>query len=591
MNKLKEVLALFDNPERKKFHYFEVSNEVSKLPDDITRTPEAQAEFLAMAFQDNTGKEHWGTYFGPMTTWRRKDNGEEVLRPDRSDITPEHIAYWESRAKETENALMRMRYFGLVYEFKQYVTGEKPDFRSVSLKYLEAIIEVVKGEYPVHEIEGYFLLDRAMQLASRFNNVALFEATQDILWEYDHKYGKDESPGLWGRHFKLMMDHISKYEKYESSLLAENEARFERIEAKALKEGGKSDNYTHILGEETDLLCEYYHIKNNQAKIKEYLDRELVVIRKSITLRGGMWGQSMLQTMQNKYRKYHLYKEANRLYVEIQDLGQKALEDMQGHEFSVPIDNAQLDAYLNDFLSGTPHEVFIRYLVHNIPNMEVERQRQKEEAEQSPLLDMVRTTTYDANGAPINNVGIGKEAEHQKLMFGMYRRMQITAVFLRIEVMKMIEQGKLSLDLILDAFKDSPLIVESQKGLFERGMAAYFEGDYIVACHLLIPQFESAIRRMVAMCGGEILQADREPQDGNRYISLDSLLDSEEAKEGLKEDVQTYFKNLFTDHNGWNLRNLTSHGLLQTNAFNSTMADRVVHAFSLLSQLKFTEVQ
>ena len=262
---------------------------------------------------------------------------------------------------------------------------------------------------------------------------------------------------------------------------------------------------------------------------------------------------------------------------------------MQGHEFSVPIDNEQLEVYLNDFLSGTPKEVFVKYLLRNIPNQDVERQRQKEEAEQSPLLDMIRTTIYDINGSPINNVGVGEDSEYQKLMYGMYRRMLITAIFLRLEVTKMIEQGKLSLEIVLDSFKGSPLIAEGQYGLFERGMKAYFEEDYIVACHLLIPQFESAIRRMVAMCGGEILQSDRDPKDGNRYISLDGLLDSEEAKNGLKEDVQTYFKNLFTEHNGWNLRNLTSHGLLQTSGFDSTVADRIVHAFVLLSQLEFTE--
>ena len=171
----------------------------------------------------------------------------------------------------------------------------------------------------------------------------------------------------------------------------------------------------------------------------------------------------------------------------------------------------------------------------------------------------------------------------------MYQRMQITAMFLRLEVMKMIEQGTLSLDIVLEAFNGSPLIVKEQFGLFERGMKAYFEKDYIVACHLLIPQFESAIRRLVALCGGEVLQPDRDPKEGNRYISLDGLLDSEEVKNGLQKDVQLYFKNLFTEHNGWNLRNLTSHGLLQTSGFNSTVADRVVHAFVLLSQLKFSE--
>lgn len=589
MNTLKEALQLFDNPEKRHFHYFEVSNAIAQLPEEITSSFEAQAEYLAMEFQDKTGKEHWNTYLGPMTTWVRKDTGEEVLRPDISYIKLEHIAYWERRASETANPLMAMRYTGLILDFKRKVTGNKPDYRTIILPYIEAVIKCVEGDYVVHEVEGYFKMERALEMAATINNTQLFEKAQQVLWDYDHKHGKDESPGLWGRHFKLMITYLDRYSKFEEALVKENEERFDRFESHALSDGGKTDQFAHILGEETDLLCEYYHKKGDSLKIKEYLDRELVVIKKSFDLRGGMWAHAMLQTMQYKYRKYHFYKEANRLYIDIQDWGKKALGEMQGHEYSVPIDNERLETYFNDFLSGTPREVLVKYLVRNIPNQDVERQRQKEEAEQSPILDMIRTTTYDVNGSPINNVGAGENSEYQKLMYGMYRRMQITAIFLRLEVTKMIEQGKLSLEIVLDAFKDSPLIAEEQYGLFERGMKAYFENDYIVACHLLIPQFESAIRRMVALCGGEILQSDRDPKDGNRYISLDGLLDSEEAKNGLKEDVQTYFKNLFTENNGWNLRNLTSHGLLQTSGFNSTVADRIVHAFVLLSQLKFTE--
>lgn len=100
MNTLKEALLLFDNPEKKHFHYLDVSNTIAQLPEEITASFEAQAEYLAMAFQDNTGEKHWNTYLGPMTTGVRTDTGEEVLRPDISSIKPNHISYWENRASE-----------------------------------------------------------------------------------------------------------------------------------------------------------------------------------------------------------------------------------------------------------------------------------------------------------------------------------------------------------------------------------------------------------------------------------------------------------------------------------------------------------
>ncbi len=589
MDTLKEILDIYDNPGKKRFTNFDITGDLSGLPEDVRNQKDTQSELLAFSFQNNTGKDHWNTYYGPLTTWKRKDTGEEILRPDIKDITPDDIAYWESRASISKNPLMKMRYAGLVFDFKKKITGEMPNYEKITRPYTESIIQVVAGEYHNHSIEGYYFLERALQMASMIHAKDLFDQAQKVLWDYDHKVADDNSPGLWGRHFQLMLDYIDRYAQYEIMLVQEHEERFSRLESKALKNGGATDQYVHLMNDQCGLLCDYYTRKKQPEKAKEHLDRLQTAMRASFILRGGIWSQAMLQRLQVEYRKYHLYKEANRLFIDIQDLGKSALESMRRHEFSVPIDNNQLNAFVEDFLSGTPRDVFIKYVTNNIPKINIERQHQKEEAEQFPLLDFIRTTTFDSSGNPIKNVGMGKDAEHQKLMYSMYKRMIISAVFLRIEVTKMEEKKILSKDVILDEFKDSLLISKTQFGIFERGIEAYFDHDYLVTCHLLIPLFESTIRRLTAFQGGQILRQSKDPLNGNEYIALDSLLDCNEIKNLLKEDVQMYFKNLFTDQNGWNLRNLTSHGLIQTNEFNSTTADRIVHAFCLLSMIKLND--
>lgn len=589
MDTLKEILDIYDNPDKKKFTNFDITGDLLGLPEDVRNQKDTQSELLAFSFQNNTGKDHWNTYYGPLTTWKRKDTGENILRPDIKDITPDDIAYWESRASISKNPLMKMRYAGLVFDFKKKITGEMPNYEKIIRPYTESIIQVVAGEYHHHSLEGYYFMERALQMASKINAEDLFYLAQKVLWDYDHKVADDNSPGLWGRHFQLMLNYIDRYGQYEIKLVQEHEERFSRLESKALKNGDTTDQYVHLMNDQCGLLCDYYTRKKQPEKAKEHLDRLQKAMRASFILRGGIWAQAMLQRLQVNYRKYNLYKEANRLFIDIQDLGKSALGSMKGHEFSLPIDNNQLNTFVEDFLSGTPRDVFIKYVTNNIPKINIERQHQKEEAEQFPLLDLIRTTRFDSSGIPIKNVGMGKDAEHQKLMYSMYKRMIISAVFLRIEVTKMEEKNILSKDVILDEFKDSLLISKTQFGIFERGIEAYFDHDYLVACHLLIPQFESAIRRLTAFQGGQILRQSKDPLNGNEYIALDSLLDCIEIKDILKEDIQMYFKNIFTDQNGWNLRNLTSHGLFQTNEFNSTVADRIVHAFCLLSMIKFTD--
>ena len=585
METLEEILHIYDNSDKKNFDLYEISNLLSKLPEKEKARQEVKSELLAFSFQDNTGK-RWGTYLGPLTTWVKKDTGEEICRPDYKEITDYDIERWEKRVEQTKNPFLLMRYSGLVYDFKKKIMGVNPDFHKIIKPYANSILKVVEGEYPNHIAETYMYAERLFDVAYSKGLDDLFEKAKEVLWNLDSKYGVDEKPGLWGCHFQIMIKYLQKYSDYEEKIVQVNEDRFNRLELNIKDEHTRNDRFIHILFDECELLCDYYKRKGNSEAIKSHIDRLLPVTRFFIKTNGALWSQEMLQRIQHIYRKFHFYKEANKLYVDIQDMGSTVFKEMQEREYTIPIEKKQLDAYIKDLTEVPAVVALVCYLYRNTPNINIERQRQKEEAIEVPLLDMIRTTIFDTNGNPISNIGVGDKAEEQKLMNGMYRRMLITANLLRLDVKAMEEKGYLNKDIVLEAFKDSPIIADGQKDIFRKGIEAYFEKDYLVACHLLVPQFECAVRRLVALNGGEILRSNKDSKNGNEYISLDGLLDSDTLKELLGEDIQLYYKNLFTDKYGWNIRNTISHGLLRTEGFNSTIADRIVHAFMLLSLVK-----
>ena len=591
MDILSEVLAIYDNPEKKHFMYCDVSGDIDKLDEDVRKSIEAKAEYMAMAFQDATGYEHWSTFYGPVTPGVTKDTGKEVCIPDYKDITPDMITYWEKRAAETKNPYLRMRYSGLVFDFKKKVTGNNKDMGKIIKLYTDSIVTVVKEDYMSYVMQGYCYIKRGMEMAKIMKNVALFEQCEDLLWDYNKKNATDDVPGYWGRQFNLFLDYIDDFSKYESKIIQENEERFDRIEKLAIDEGKDTDSHVHTLKDLAELLCQYYEKKGNREAVKSHLDRVLCVMRLPFEKRGAMWAVAMLQDMQALYRKFHFEKDANKLFLDFYDLGPLVLKGMQHHEFSVPIKSEIIKKYIEEFLAGSQYLVFEKFLIRHVPKLEEELQRQKEEVTQSPLIDLMRTTCFDYAGIPISNVGVGAYAKHQKLMHGMYRRLIIGSFSLNMIVEKLIEKGLFNMDFVKEIFKDNPVIAKDQWAIVERGMQAYFDKDYLVACHLLIPQFESAIRRVVAMNGGDILRSKANPQEGNEYISLDGLIESKEVKKAFGNDMYMYFKNLFVDQYGWNLRNLTSHGLLQAESFNSTMANRVVHAFMLLGLLKPTQIK
>lgn len=482
---------------------------------------------------------------------------------------------------------MRMRYLGLIYDLQKKVIGIELDYKKVKLPYLETIILALRCGYYRYEMEGIYFAKRALSCAMALNNKSLIENAKNAVLLFQQRHTDDDSR-LLNECFRLMLDFSSAFSDCEIRQMAdEMESKFLRTERLALSEGYSTDEYAHLLKEQAELLCQYYNKAGLKEKIDDLLDRVCVAIRLSANARGKIWLHAMLQEMQSLYRKHHLEKKANQLYVDLQNVRAEDIkQEMELIEYQFCLDNEQIEPFLNDFLSGSKGDVLRRYIILHIPNLEKEKQAQSEESKRNMPFDLMPTTTYDTMGHPINYVGACKDAKHQKLMQNMQYRMKFSAILLRMIVDKMIEKHIFTYESVMQTFDGSIVLNTDQKTLFERGIKAYFEADYMVACHLLVPLFESAIRRLVASQGGEILQHDQDPAEGNRYISLDGLLQSEVLKNLFPEDVLVYFQNLFTDHNGWNLRNLTSHGLLTADSFNSIVSDRIIHAFMVLSMLK-----
>lgn len=588
MDTLQEVLSAFDDPCKKRLDYHHVSAALSQLPDEIRRSFKAQAEILAMDFHESSGKSVWGTYLGPQ--WEiAKDNGEIICIPDKSEITPEHMSYWVERSSKTRNPVLAIRYKSLIYDFALEVTGHKPNCRDLSKSICESIISAVEGGYLSMELREFKLMDRAVQLALKIHDNDLFETIQDVLWTLDQKYKGQKQNRCQMSHFEIMIKYFKHAWKYELSVLEEQERRLDELEQVALSDVASAVANLETIEFRIDLLCRYYNAKKQPDKVRTTLDRLSAIVRLAIKKKGGIWGQGMIRMVQEKYRFYHLNKEASQLYPDLQALGKQALSDLKPVELTLPLDTIELERSLSDFLSGLQQDVILKYIFSNIPRIRDVRAQIKTNRSYFPLSSMVNSVGYDTNGIPINcKVGKGQD-EHYEIVNTLRQNMQIDSIFFRLKVEAMMEKQIFNINVVREMFESSQLIDAEHWDLFDQGMNAYFEGNYVVACHLLVPQFESAIRRLVQLSGGNVLQPDKNPQDGNRYISLDGLLNSQEIKGVFSEDILTYYKTIFTDHNGWNLRNRISHGLVCSSGFNAKIADRIVHAFLILGQVEFTD--
>ncbi len=121
---------------------------------------------------------------------------------------------------------------------------------------------------------------------------------------------------------------------------------------------------------------------------------------------------------------------------------------------------------------------------------------------------------------------------------------------------------------ILPLVRDSWLVPQGHELLFARGLLAGLFGDFIVACHILIPQFENGLRNLVE-------QVTRRPlvtygDDGLQSVGLlNKILSTPELADEIGVDLVFDLQGLLVRPEGADLRNRLAHGFLGDRGFRS----------------------
>jgi lysyl-tRNA synthetase, class I len=104
-------------------------------------------------------------------------------------------------------------------------------------------------------------------------------------------------------------------------------------------------------------------------------------------------------------------------------------------------------------------------------------------------------------------------------------------------------------------------------GLFEEtsclihGFRAWYDGDFLKAIHVLVPQVELGLRGIVARSGKPTTKADSTRPGVSVAIGIGDMLYNHEIGELIGPDLRLHFLTLFADARGLNLRNKVAHGL------------------------------
>jgi len=575
---IKDVLQNFDTLAHKYFDEHDISSALRPLiPEDRSSIDEhLKAELMAFDFVEdylnqNTG---WGTYFGPMIVWNNED-GTLTESPSIQLITPEMIDYWEKRANESTNPILKARYAGLVWDFKNKITGNNPNHK-ICRQYINALIEIANGDFYKYEVNTFVKLKRALSLAISLNDNDLINQVKDSIINFEERHSVDTKPGLWGYSFDLLIENKNKRvnlsEAEEQKIISELEAKLSRLTTFDT-EGQKTNPWAAEAAAER--LANYYQRKHRNEDVRRVLLEIGKAFDEIIGDATAMQATAWLDHLYKLYKRFNL-KDADVLLLRIRELGPKVSSELKpiSHSFEIP--REEMEKYISQMMKGDIKKALFRIAIQYIPIKKQVKEQIFDLSKKAPLTFLITQQVQDEKGRVVATIDSLEQDLEGHVVRQISQNLSFSSVFLRAVLNELVDNKGLNKSDILAFLESTPIISKDRFEIIETGLDAYFENNYLVFIHLVIPQIEEAIRNIVEYTGGNVLKPSR--GGGYHLRTFDEILRDELVKSSLGDDFADYFRILFTDQRGWNLRNNVCHGMATPAMFNQQTADRVLHA-------------
>lgn len=577
---IKEVLNKYDALEKKRFYAHDVTSELSQVSDEDKTTLDFRYEMLAFSLVPSVNETEWGTHYGPQF-YGKKSDGTPVTFPEFSSINNDAVLYWEKRAQETANPLLKMRYCGLTWDFKRIVCNDKyPNWLFDA--YVQSILDVVNGDYEPHDVITVNDLESLAQLGNKSEKYK--EEIKKAFTRFDDERTKDDNAArLWGALLGYVIKNKDAFTKEEETkIVLKHEERLKRLSS-------PSNKNPWAANEQAKILADYYKSRQKQEDVKRVLNVMESAFRNNEKDMSPMQWMSNLEQIAATYAMYNLPQERLRLLKEIEKAGNNALSEMTTKQFSFEIPKEALEQLKQMLTSGSKDEQYEKFILYFVPNREQETQQLKKLSERYPFVYMMPTHLMDSQGRPSTVVGSIENDFEGQLALHISKGIQINSVTLNYAIRALQETGALSIAYIMGRAEKCPIIDSSRTEIIRQSLVMYEAGNYITMCHLLIPQIEDSFRRLVDLTGRAVIRpvADREKKTGYMQRIMDDILRDEVVTETFGSDMAFYFRLLLTDQRGMNIRNNMCHGLVDPSFFNYAVADRLLHLFCCLTLVAY----
>ncbi|WP_436950436.1 DUF4209 domain-containing protein [Staphylococcus xylosus] len=512
--------------------------------------------------------------------------------PDIKKFNDEQLKYYEKRLYETNNIFLKVRYSDFLFEYGgKKITKSKYDVSQSLLSSLVYICELyreasnynsaisrlvevsllMKNQEKLkqaieliylrineldkqNEYSGVNVLSKLVRkiLNSKHNDMISKSYLNEIikvLEKVTKKYFEDKNYDLYRRICKELI----KYRKFN---LISNE-RISRLEEEIGKSYELEAEYQQGRKDKS-LLLKAHFLEKAMKHYKEIGEREKINEMKILVK-----------------RTYEEYEKSNEMSV-----------------IRIPIEfpKEEIDKVIEDFISSDIQNSLDRIANSNdlIPKITVIEEQVDKLSKEFPLQDLISKGLLNDGKKIVENT---TEEDNKTINFNSnyMNHLNINVELLLKAIFdKLISEFEISTEDFMQKFNRWELLDNKNVPFIEHGISRFLEKDYLSALHILVPQFESTVRRMFSKAGYSTTSIRK----GNtqQEVTFNEFLFRDDVKSVFGNDVHKLIQIVMVEQSGLNLRNEIAHGLIELSNINYTKCILIIYLFLILTRYNIKKI-
>ncbi len=535
----------------------------------------AEIAALQLSLLDGQQKSRWGTRYCPALEGTRQD-GTPVGNPDIGRVDQAIIQYWSERAREARHPILKARYADVIWDLSKIAAGAKPPIQ-MAWQAIDHYVEC--GERFPNAETADDRLERALELAiSVRDNQRAIHAVEAMFALLDHAE-EGESRGVWLFDSVYGRKGIDLTEEQQNRLIGRLEKELQQI-CGAPKPFGIDAKPLALR------LARHYERLSRPEEIRRVICDYGDAVAKLAKEAQGLVAMHWLQDVYATYLQFGLKDEAERFQITAKEKGEDGEGQMVSSEFSLEITQEEIDNFLAAIMGEDLESTLTRVGVSFCPRVAQIRKQLEGMQASTPLYSMLSLSKLGENQV-IAHAGSIESDPEGRVMFQMAANLKVSAAFLQLAIDRTREAFDFSAETILAFLLASPLFSADRRPLLERAITAYCDGDHIAAVHVMLPQIEQALRRLLGLLGKPTNKHRRSDLTVMVEKTLNDILENEQSiQDCLGEDVVMYLRVVLCDPRGLNVRNSVAHGLMEPGQFDRFISDRLLHIMLLLADIR-----